>query len=219
MTTPLQYAIDNNHINAVALLLHHGANASITMMDKAVNDNNDDLIELLSLTAPINTYHLIVTCKNQNVGMMELLLKHAKEDIDINTLNDDEDTLLYSICTFLPATWHIHKPMILLLLNNGLDPNIYSQRHEHIIFRSIDNNEIDIVRILLTNDPNVINVGDHYDRSPLYHAAWYNKPDIVDLLLANNADPHHRYKKNAPTPLDIAIYSNNHTIVDKLNHV
>ena len=32
--TPLQYAIDNNHINAVALLLHHGANASITMMDR-----------------------------------------------------------------------------------------------------------------------------------------------------------------------------------------
>lgn len=218
MSTPLQYAIDNNHINAISLLLHYDANVSVTMIDKAINDNDISLVALLVPTAPINTDHFIIACKNQSIDIIRLLLKHGINAIDINTTDDEGDTLLYSICTFLPATWHVHKPMILLLLNNGLNPDIHSQRHEHIIFRSIYNNEIDIVRSLLSNDPQVVSVGDHYDRSPLYHAAWHNKPDIVDLLLAHNADPHHRYKKNAPTPLDIAIYSNNHDIVYKLNH-
>ncbi len=97
------------------------------------------------------------------------------------------------------------KKMVILLLQNGADPNIKSMvLQETPLYTAIEVNKPDLVKILLDAgaNPNIEN--DFSGKTSLHYAVEANNPKIVKMLLKAGANKNIETLFYHNTPLDLA---------------
>jgi uncharacterized protein len=80
------------------------------------------------------------------------------------------------------------EPLVPLLLANGADPNAVNDLGHTPLFRAVTGGNLEIVRSLLGARARV-NVRDPHQTTLLHAAARRGSRELIDLLVANGADP------------------------------
>ncbi|OQE40889.1 hypothetical protein PENCOP_c005G04768 [Penicillium coprophilum] len=90
-------------------------------------------------------------------------------------------------------------------LKNGVDPNTRNENQNTALFEAVDKKNLELTQLLLEYGANP-NIGNEYGDTPLHRAAYLGRRDeIVDLLLANNADLNLKRPGDGVTPLYEAV--------------
>jgi ankyrin repeat protein len=125
------------------------------------------------------------------VGIAELLLANGA---DVNTRDGYRHTPL------IQAMWvYNHDKMVRLLLAKGADVNLADKWKMTALAYAAKQGQLGDAKILIANDANTNVVT---GASPLYFAVIGTHTEIVEILLANGADPN--YKVLSFTPLHYA---------------
>ncbi|MGD0652837.1 MAG: ankyrin repeat domain-containing protein [Thermoguttaceae bacterium] len=74
------------------------------------------------------------------------------------------------------------------------------------IFQTINKGSLEDIRKVIWANRGCVNARDFADETPLFHAARFGETEVVELLLANGADPNAREKYDGQTPLYWAAY-------------
>lgn len=160
MTTPIYEAASNGHIEALALLIKHGAD-----IDKRYKR---------SLWEGTALFH---ACR-KSITAVRLLLPYVT---DINAyMGSSNDTAL------MHATYTQMHSIMQLLIDNGadVDKKTNTCRYYTPIFVTHD---IHTIGLLIKNGAKV-NIKDRLGQTPLHNAAYLGHNDICHLLLDNGAD-------------------------------
>lgn len=83
------------------------------------------------------------------------------------------------------------------------------------VHSAVHNNQLSLLRALITEDPNLINALDMDDRTPLHWAASSGSINIAQLLIDHKAEVD-RSDNSGWTPLHIAVSAGNDDIVQEL---
>jgi ankyrin repeat protein len=125
MTSPIHYATRHNHIDAIRLLLEHGANVNslnggTTPLHIASYNGNTNIISLLldydaNLTIYNKAGHLAIHVAVENIDVFQQLLDKGA---DINAMTSNGGSVL------AVAIWN-NAPILTinLILNKGVDVN------------------------------------------------------------------------------------------------
>lgn len=175
----------------------------------AVSNRNFDIVNLLlDANADINeatifgTNALTEAVSNKDTTMVALLLKHnAKSKINYYKGNTAIHSAILSGDTLIAhmlieagadikaksffisnnmneAIAHHHLAMVSFLLNNGFNINDPSEIYLH---RAVDENDLDIVKLLIKNNANI---NQQSDGTPLDRALDYGRYDIAQYLIS-----------------------------------
>ena len=208
--TPLETAINCDHVEAAKLLLQHGASPQFTGL-------------------PVDFPALEQAARCGNVSMVKLLLEH-RTDASTLELRKGSNALLWAIGGHVdtdsnargdacqaPPSLFFAKPnyqMVQILLESGADPNFFGKSCNHFgspLRIAISIQSVPLVKLLLLHgaDPNAV---DQYDRTilpfavaieksdnlmmkdsqgwtSLHGAVLTGQPEMVNLLLGHGADP------------------------------
>lgn len=162
--TALSYACAANHEDLVALLLRKGANSQ-----KPCHQGFTPLM---------------LATKAGNVGVQESLLgSGARSTID--AVDVYGDTALHH------AVSRCDMKSIQVLLTNGASPRM-QQSHTGAtpLAEAVEAGSLEMVRLFLRYDDDdkaVVNLADHFARTPLHRAAAHTHTHIVDVLIDHGA--------------------------------
>ncbi|KAJ6020750.1 hypothetical protein N7540_006254 [Penicillium herquei] len=135
--------------------------------------------------------------KNNDLKIMENLIeKGAKLDLQ----SDGEGAPLH-----FAAYWNAGTDLLQLLLSKGASVNLQRGSDSSTpLFRAVQDRNLEATRLLLEHgaDPNIEN--DRYG-APLHYAAYYGHDEIIDLLLANDANINMKRERDGVTPLYEAV--------------
>ena len=146
-------------------------------MNKVVALLNDHP-ELLESKDNLGRTPLYVAAAHNQLDIATLLLANGA---DVNACDSQKHTpLIQSLWVFN------HDKMLRLLLAKGADVNLSDEWKMTALAYAAKQGQIDDANILVANDAN-INFAS--GRTPLYFAIVGDHADIVELLLANGADP------------------------------
>jgi len=218
----LNYAIKENNIEIVLLLLENGADVNAknnngeTCLYYATKENNIEIVQLLLENGAdinaINNYGktpLIYSIWSNNKDIVELLIQKGA---DVNAKNNYGDTPLYY------AIKENNKDIVELLIQKGADVNAINNYGDTPLYYAIKKNKIEIVQFFLENGADV-NAKNNYGDTPLIYAITNaieeNKIEIVTLLLENGADVNAK-NNYGKTPLTIAEEKKNEDIIKLL---
>lgn len=165
----------------------------------SVNENNKFILDNINNSGKTLLIQLIeiYKLKKNNLELLKLLFK---EKINLNhPINN------------LPLNYAIQlnlKEIVILLLNNGADPNLKDNDGKSSIMISIKKNLYNLTKILINNGAD-INIHDHQlNNFPLNIALNHKNKKIVKLIMDNK--PNYKFKdKYLNTPLHYCLYSNN----------
>jgi ankyrin repeat protein len=123
--------------------------------------------------------HLAV--KHDQLEIAALLIANGA---DVNARNPNQETPL-----ILAMSVHNHDKMVRLLLASGADVNLSDRWSMTALVYAVKQGQIDDAKILIANDANI-----NFDsgETPLYFAVVRTHREMVELLLANGADPNHK---------------------------
>ena len=157
--TPLVAAYGgNDNLEAMRLLLKHGATTDILYIDLWL------ILHEASYYGP--------------VGVMELLLQH---NADVNARSK------YNWTPLIWASAGGCVEAVQLLLEHGADINAQSELHGTSLCRASSSGHLDIVRVLLEHGADV-HVREGRDRTAFQLATTYGHPEIAKLLLEHGAE-------------------------------
>ena len=72
-------------------------------------------------------------------------------------------------------------------MENGADMNAFTKTGRSTLHCAVTSQSVDVVRLVLSNEPALINKADATGKTPLHTAASYGNVEIVKVLLANGA--------------------------------
>ncbi len=101
------------------------------------------------------------------------------------------------------------------LLHEGVDPNLKDQTGETAIFKAVQENNLDAVKILIKNGAKINIKGDYFKRELLGMAASSGNLEMIKLFLKHGANINSLNGNNA-TPLINACYRKHPSIVTYL---
>lgn len=191
--SPLMYAIKENKIEYVKLLLKYGANTytwdnkGYTPLLYATEKDNYQMTELLLKNGADPNIYFTWMCyrsplynavKNESPDIMQLLFRYNANDLLYVYIENNNINLVSNL---------LRKEHINNKNSNGAT----------LLFFAVERNNIDIAKLLLEKgaDPNICN---HKDRneSPLYQAIMNKNYKMVKLLIKYKADYNHRLTIN-----------------------
>lgn len=171
---------------------------------------------------------LILAVENENVEIVEYLLKKPKINVKTNSKSESIEKSLLSIAV-IKENIQIVK---LLLSNPNIDVNSkYLEERYHeistekgVLFIAIEKRNIEIIQLLLSHpsiDINMISKIDRIDYTPLTYAIKIGNKEIVNLLLSHpNIDVNMKfypiYDENEESALLIAVEQRKKEIVELL---
>ncbi|XP_059178225.1 serine/threonine-protein phosphatase 6 regulatory ankyrin repeat subunit B-like [Physella acuta] len=95
------------------------------------------------------------------------------------------------------------KKLISLLLEKGADPNIKDTRGRSLLFRSLEENHLDLANVLIEGNAEV-NIANELGETPLNIAVNRNDTDMIKNLLRKGADVNLYGGKFLPNPIRVA---------------
>ena len=205
--TPLHYAVEERHPQAIEMLLKAGADRTRvkekwTTLHWAVayNEDPDAIKALLSSGADVNARAgsnlrpLHVAAKfNKNPAVIEILLKARA---DLKAKDYDKQTPLH-----LAARFNENAAVVEVLLNAGSNQNKKNYLKQTPLHLAAGFNEnAAVVEVLLKAGAHV-NAKEHSKWTPLYMAVRFSEnAAVVEVLLKAGADPNARIFEGS-TPL------------------
>jgi len=159
-----------------------------------------------------NTLHvkLYTAVKKNNIEMVRECLEHGA---NANQKGKNGRTAL------IRAVENNRNDIVLLLINHGADVNLSDDvRGTLPILIASRKGNVDIVRILIEKGAD-INKQDKYGKNALFYACVERKPDIVEVLIENNANEVHCDKYiNQYSSVKIAVQKGIHNRYSKSVH-
>jgi ankyrin repeat protein len=182
----LVFAVRNGHADVVTALLkiigtNFAANELNLAIIAAAKLGNVDLFNRLLTKGQfdINAKNkdgdtaLIVAVKGENVDIFKVLL--LKEGIDVNAQNNDGDTALIAAARIKHKYYDDHEivaarriknlEIVTLLLKGNFDVNAKNNDGDTALHVAVDNNNVEIVRTLLTNPTIDIKIKNKKDKT------------------------------------------------------
>jgi len=212
--TALHYATFYNHLEAVKLLVEHEADidvqntSGITPINWAVEKGNIEIVSYLldkcdpSIPDNFGLTPLHKAVISGNLDMVKLLLSCNTESeiwVDINAITTEE---FYTPLHF--AIIKGHHEIAKFLLENKASINIRSKSGAQPIHYSVTKeSNIEVVKLLISQESFNINTLDNNLRTPLHWALLYGNINIAELLISNGSDCKLR-DINQLTPFDIS---------------
>jgi hypothetical protein len=218
--TPLINAIINNNIDIINLLIKKRASVDyLNPLYYAVISNNIDIVQLLiKAGASVNQlngnqenilYQVLNNNNNNiNIDIIKLLIDN---NIDI----DNSDT--YGYTPFDKAVNNNNSDVLKLLIEKETDINKLNTNGENLLYRALDNNNIniDIIRLLIDKGIDV-NKLSNSNISPLFFAIRNNNNiDVIKLLIDKGVDINN-IDNNGFTALTYMISTNNIDVAELL---
>jgi len=182
----------------VPFLLDIGANISSrdrngkTALHYAIDEDNNDILELLLLTAEERSQTIINDRDNQgNSPLHQALKADAREAvlllldyayIDVNCIDQQGNTPL------LLAVWKEDYQLIEMILDLGADPSISNKVGLNVLYTAVDREDMKLVGLLLSKARVYLNQQDSKGNTLLHWAVVKHSPEIVSELLLNRVD-------------------------------
>lgn len=185
---PLYRACTEGLRDVVEVLLQHGA--------------ADSQSSCVAMSAA-----LAVACKNNDDGILELLLAHgAKPTMTVSRLFTG-----LSVCGASPTLLHSaasrgNARMVVMLIEAGVDVN-QTDSNGNTALHAASTAEVADALVRLGADVDALN---NKQESPLYAACFNQRQDVVDLLIEHSADPN---QSTTAVPLIVACQMNNDKLV------
>jgi len=212
--TPFHMARDNNHVQAMQLLIAHGADVNllkpeIQPLDEATYEGNKDMVQTLlalevnpslSLATPLN-----IASWHGRTEIVALLLKHGT---NVNQAGVDGWTALNI------ASRRGHIGIVELLLNHGANVNQENNMRQTPLKNALKNGYTEIIELLLAHGADV-NHRNNKGQTPLYVESFNNHVDIVRFLLKKTDAKVNLADADGNTPLHCAA-SQGHIEIVKL---
>jgi ankyrin repeat protein len=124
---------------------------------------------------------LIVAVNHNKIEIAELLLANGA---NVNARGPHMQTPL-----ILAMSVYNHDKMVRLLLAKGADVNLEDERSMTAVVYAVTKGQLEDVKVLLANDADINFVS---GETPLFLAVMGMRRDMVELLLANGADPNQK---------------------------
>lgn len=173
--TPLYLAAKNSHVELVRLLLEHGADPNFK--------------------GSSNWTPLFEAAANGDEDIVRLMIQRGA---DIN-LKDTLDRTPMFYASKGPEGKN--QAVVRLLLEHGADPNSKEKAYWYTpLFIPAILGDVSVVRMLLEHEADP-NSQDRNNRTPLFHARQWGQEEVVQILLAYNANPVDYGKVASPTPV------------------
>jgi len=220
--TSLMYAIKINNIYISKLLIAKGVDINTitnnrlqnTALSIAITNDNDN-IELVKLLfdngADINnsikniTESLIKAIQKTNLNIVKFIVEKGA---NVNTIHENNTLLLQSI-----NAKKVSVNFVKFLIEKGANVNFLDNNSKTPLIYSIENNYIDIVKLLIDNKADINVVGPKpYKKTILMYAIDMKNIDLIKLLIDKGLDVNAQDSNNM-TPL---MYVAEHSTLDSL---
>ena len=166
--TLLHYAVDNEHLAFVELLLEYEVDVNVVDYDQ---------------TTPLHIASL-----NGNLDLVKLLIKAGAL---VNKMDDQRRTPLHL------AALNGDQKVLKYLLDHGADINLGSDAEYTALHDVVNEGKLDSAKFLIDHGA-MINAQNNEERYTPLHCAVLNKDiKIIALLLEKGADPYAKDKDNA----------------------
>lgn len=221
MGSPLYYASYDGHIDAVRLLLEHGAIIEPYPLMHALIMKHYDVARLLIEWGMDMCYAFENTYRNKFMrGIIEHgqydLVEHALDHIDV-----DDRIGNYGATMLMIAAEHDRLVIVRLLLDREADLNLMDNENRKAIHFAANSCANEVLQLLLERGADSSETDGSF-RSPLYYAIKLDNVEAVKMLIDHNVAPEriHRLDRSNmvdPSYMDISkICTTNETIMDML---
>ncbi|KAK8252580.1 ankyrin repeat-containing domain protein [Phyllosticta capitalensis] len=189
--TPLYQAVSNKNTDVCRMLLAHGADASYSgasgpVLAVAAGKNSIEMVKLLvEYGADVNfrikeedftaLHHAIADSASMEI--IEFLLEKGADP----NLRTPEEAPLYH------AVFRRNVELIRLLIEQGANVNILAGKSNWTPLQAAYKDPI-ITKMLLDSGAEINAMAEDTGHSALMLAAMFNEPEVVEILLQNNAD-------------------------------
>lgn len=181
---PMYFAAKGGNMAVVALLLEHGADVHVAIVDP-------------STPSRCGATALFVAAQIGHIAVVALLIKHGA---DVNRATSDEgQTPLYA------ASQKGHAKVVSMLLNEGADPNQADNGGRTPLWIASGNGLASIVGMLLKHGADPTQSVHEDGASPLFISSAFGQAKVVAKLLKHEqTDPNQPTSDIGATPLYIA---------------
>lgn len=153
---PLFYCIKFNNLQAMKILIDHGANVNYR------NDSHNTALHAATIRG--------------NIAMMTLLLAN---DANVNARSNDGSTALQHACNF------DNPEAVKILLDHGADPNLTDSTHEFSpLFYAVQNGSVAATKLLVQHHANP-NHQDYAGNTVFTYAINSQRFEIIEILISS----------------------------------
>ena len=198
---PIHWATRRGHHTVVQCLINHGAdiNMRLGMMQYhlihfASMDGQLEVVkillnkdpDLLNITDAYGQTPVLWAAASNHEALVDYLATMGA-DLTISTNHPDHGDHGY-----LPIHWAAKRgyhTVVQCLINHGADINMrLGEMQYHLIHIASKAGQLEVVKILLNKDPDLLNINDTYGQTPVLWAAARNHEALVDYLATMGAD-------------------------------
>ena len=191
--TPLHYAVYNGKKDAVAFLLQHGADKHI---------ENNDKKSALSLAESSNVYGQRPG-QYYNISNSEKPYAMNIKEIHQMLENDKRQNVA-------PG-----KDEMSNMANSEVGKTAGLTMKETTFVNAILEGDLEAIKSQIKANPQIVNIPDTGGRTPLFYAITLQNKEVIQMLLASNANVNHTDEINR-TPLYLAVEKGNVDIIKTL---